>query len=92
MGELMYRTGDLLLSTAIRRMLTGAGLTLVGGGVSIAVLDGLIARLEFELSSVPQLALALMDLSATDVAISYILSAIVSRNIMNRAMVHLARA
>lgn len=92
MGELLFRTGDLLLSTAIRRMLTGAGLTLASAGVSVAVVESLIERIESELSSLPHLAIALMNLSATDTAVSLVLSAMLSRTVVNNAHLYLTRA
>lgn len=92
MGELLFRTGDLLLSTAIRRMLTGAGLTLTTASVSVAVIERLIGQIEAELSSLPDLAIALINLSATDTAISLVLSAMLSRTVVNNAHLYLTRA
>lgn len=92
MGELLLDTGEQLLSTAIRRMLVGAGLTLAGAGVSVAVIEDLINRLKVELGQIPDLGLALIDLSGTDTAISFILSATLSRVAIQNAQLYLTRA
>lgn len=91
MGELLLQTGNYLLSNAIRRMLTGAGLTLATTGVSVAVLKSLIDDVREELNNMPDLALALIDLSGTDVALSLMLSAMLARQTILSAQLYLAR-
>lgn len=91
MGELLLQTGNYLLSSAIRRMLTGAGLTLATTGVSVAILQSLINDLREELNNMPDLALALIDLSGTDVALSLMLSAMLARQTILSAQLYLTR-
>lgn len=89
MGELMLQTGNYLLSGAIRTMLTGAGLTLATASISTVILKKLIDDLREEISGMPDLALALIDLAGIDVAISLMLSAVLTRNAITSAKVFL---
>lgn len=92
MGELILQTGNFLLAGAIRRMLTGAGLTLATASVTNTVLNSLIDDLKEEISQMPELALALINLSGVDVAISLMLSAVLTRNAISSAQLFLAKA
>lgn len=89
MGELIYMTGTYLLSGAIKRMLTGAGLALTTASVSITIIQSLIADVSDTLSGLPELAVALLDLSGCDVALSMILGAIVARTAIAAASIRL---
>lgn len=91
MGELLLQTGHYLMASAIRRMLTGAGLTLVTASISASVLNSLIDDFRQQLNNMPDLALALIDLSGTDVALSLMLSAILTRHALTATQVYLAR-
>lgn len=92
MGELILQTGNFLLAGAIRRMLTGAGLTLATAGVTNTILNSLISDLREEMGNMPELALALIDLSGVDVAISLMLSAVLTRNAISSAQIFLTKA
>lgn len=91
MGELLLQTGHYLMASAIRRMLTGAGLTLVTASVSASVLNSLIDDFRQQLNNMPDLALALIDLSGTDIALSLMLSAILTRHALTATQLYLAR-
>lgn len=91
MGELILQTGNFLLAGAIRRMLTGAGLTLATASVTNTVLNSLIDDLKEEMGKMPELALALIDLSGVDVAMSLMLSAVLTRNAISSAQLYLVR-
>lgn len=91
MGELILQTGNFLLAGAIRRMLTGAGLTLATASVTNTILNSLIDDLKEEMGKMPELALALIDLSGVDVAMSLMLSAVLTRNAISSAQLYLVR-
>lgn len=92
LGNLILQTGNYLLSNAVNRMLTGAGLTLATASVSTVVINGLINDLQQNLQGLSALGLAIIDLSGTDVAISLIVSAIMSRIAIQNAQIFLAKA
>lgn len=89
MGELLYITGNFLLSGAIRTMLTGAGLTLTTAAVSVTVIQNLIADVSAQIDGLPALAVALIDLSSCDVALSLIFGALIARTAISAAKLHL---
>lgn len=91
MGELLLQTGHYLMSSAIRRMLTGAGLTLTSTAVSATILQSLIDDFREQLNNMPDLALALIDLSGTDIALSLMMSAILTRHALTSAQLYLTR-
>lgn len=91
MGELLLQTGNYLLATAIRRTLTGAGLTLATAGVSVTIIKSMIDDIRSQLNSMPDLALALIDLSGVDVAVSLMLSAVLTRHTIASAQLYLTR-
>lgn len=89
MGDLLYITGNFLLKGAIRQMLTGAGLALTTAAVSLALINQLIQRVQAELSGLPSLAIALINLSQVDAALSLMLGAVVARATINAARLQL---
>lgn len=89
MGDLLYITGNFLLKGAIRTMLTGAGLALTTAGVSLVLINELIQRVQSELSGLPALAIALLNLSQVDAALSLMLGAVLARATVNAAKLQL---
>lgn len=87
MGELIYRAGGYLLGNAINRMLTAAGLTLATASISISVVDALIQNTKKHLEGISDFGIAIIDLSGTDVALSLVISAILTRLTVERGMV-----
>lgn len=78
-----------MLKGAIRQMLTGAGLALTTAAVSLALINQLIQRVQAELSGLPSLAIALINLSQVDAALSLMLGAVVARATINAARLQL---
>lgn len=89
MGDLLYTTGYYLFGTALKRMLTGAGLMLGVTGVSIASINALIAYIQSQFNNMPTALLSILGISGVDIALSMCLSAILTRQTLKLAKLHL---
>ena len=79
MADLLLLTLHRLLSTALGRLLAGAGLTLAVASGIVALFDSMLDSVIANFDNVPATVAALVNISGVDVALSLIVSALISR-------------
>lgn len=79
MGDLLLLTLNQWLSTALGRLLVGAGLTLAVASGIVALFDSMLESVIANFDNVPATVAALVNISGVDVALSLIVSALISR-------------
>ena len=91
MGRLLTGVFNILLSTALKRMFSGAGLTLdVATGI-YKIVEKLVNDAIINLDDSPAFFLNLLGLSGLDVALSLIVGAMLSRATIMQAQIFLAK-
>lgn len=75
----------------LKRVLAGAGLTLGTTAVTTTLIQSYISKIQSDLSSINGELLAILHISNIDYALSIVLSAILSRAVMNSAGVTLKK-
>lgn len=79
MGELLFKVGDYLLSSSIKRALTSAGIGLFTyKGLDILV-ERLMSQAMQELQGLSQISIAFMGMAGIDTCLSITFSAILAR-------------
>ena len=79
MADLLLLTLNRWLSTALGRLLVGAGLTLAVASGIVALFDSMLESVIANFDNVPATVAALVNISGVDVALSLIVSALISR-------------
>lgn len=79
MADLLLLTLNQWLSTALGRLLVGAGLTLAVASGIVALFDTMLESVIANFDNVPATVAALVNISGVDVALSLIVSALISR-------------
>ncbi len=79
MADLLLLTLNQWLSTALGRLLAGAGLTLAVASGIVALFDSMLDSVIANFDNVPATVAALVNISGVDVALSLIVSALISR-------------
>lgn len=79
MADLLLLTLNQWLSTALGRLLAGAGLTLAVASGIVALFDSMLESVIANFDNVPATVAALVNISGVDVALSLIVSALISR-------------
>jgi hypothetical protein len=79
MADLLLLTLNQWLSTALGRLLVGAGLTLAVASGIVALFDTMLDSVIANFDNVPATVAALVNISGVDVALSLIVSALISR-------------
>ena len=79
MADLLLLTLNRWLSTALGRLLVGAGLTLSVASGIVALFDSMLESVLATFDYVPATVAALVNISGVDVALSLIVSALISR-------------
>ena len=79
MADLLLLTLNQWLSTALGRLLVGAGLTLAVASGIVALFDSMLESVIANFNNVPATVAALVNISGVDVALSLIVSALISR-------------
>ena len=79
MGDLLLLTLNQWLSTALGRLLVGAGLTLAVASGIVALFDTMLDSVIANFDNLPATVAALVNISGVDVALSLIVSALISR-------------
>jgi hypothetical protein len=79
MADLLLLTLNQWLSTALGRLLVGAGLTLAVASGIVALFDSMLESVIANFDNVPATVAALVNISGVDVALSLIVSALISR-------------
>lgn len=79
MSDLLLLTLNQWLSTALGRLLVGAGLTLAVASGIVALFDSMLESVIANFDNVPATVAALVNISGVDVALSLIVSALISR-------------
>jgi hypothetical protein len=79
MADLLLLTLNKWLSTALGRLLVGAGLTLAVASGIVALFDSMLESVIANFDNVPATVAALVNISGVDVALSLIVSALISR-------------
>ena len=79
MADLLLLTLNRWLSTALGRLLVGAGLTLSVASGIVALFDSMLESVIANFDNVPATVAALVNISGVDVALSLIVSALISR-------------
>lgn len=92
MGKMIARLLDSFSTGLLRKLLAGAGLTLVSTSAMTTLVNQYIAHLQAQTASISTNMLAILHLSGLDFALSVILSAIVSRMALNATNLTIAKA
>ena len=79
MADLLLLTLNKWLSTALGRLMAGAGLTLAVASGIVALFDSMLESVIANFDNVPATVAALVNISGVDVALSLIISALISR-------------
>lgn len=79
MADLLLLTLNQWLSTALGRLLAGAGLTLAVASGIVALFDSMLDTVISNFDNVPATVAALVNISGVDIALSLIISALISR-------------
>ena len=79
MADLLLLTLNQWLSTALGRLLVGAGLTLAVASGIVALFDSMLESVIANFDNVPATVASLVNISGVDVALSLIVSALISR-------------
>lgn len=79
MADLLLLTLNQWLSTALGRLLVGAGLTLAVASGIVALFDTMLDSVIANFDNLPATVAALVNISGVDVALSLIVSALISR-------------
>ena len=79
MADLLLLTLNQWLSTALGRLLVGAGLTLAVASGIVALFDTMLDSVIANFDNVPATVASLVNISGVDVALSLIVSALISR-------------
>lgn len=79
MADLLLLTLNQWLSTALGRLMVGAGLTLAVASGIVALFDSMLESVIANFDNVPATVAALVNISGVDVALSLIVSALISR-------------
>ena len=79
MADLLLLTLNQWLSTALGRLMVGAGLTLAVASGIVALFDNMLESVIANFDNVPATVAALVNISGVDLALSLILSALISR-------------
>lgn len=79
MADLLLLTLNQWLSTALGRLLAGAGLTLAVASGIVALFDSMLDSVIANFDNVPATVAALVNISGVDIALSLIVSALISR-------------
>ncbi|AXH73847.1 MAG: DUF2523 domain-containing protein [Inoviridae sp.] len=79
MSDLLLLTLNQWLSTALGRLLVGAGLTLAVASGVVALFDSMLNTVITNFGNVPATVAALVNIAGVDVALSLIVSALISR-------------
>ena len=79
MADLLLLTLNQWLSTALGRLLVGSGLTLAVASGIVALFDSMLESVIANFDNVPATVAALVNISGVDVALSLIVSALISR-------------
>lgn len=91
MFDMLLLTLNYWLSTALGRLLAGAGLTLAVASGIVALFDTMLARVISNFDSIPATVAALINISGVDTAISFIISALISRQALLSAKVFISK-
>ncbi|MER2010372.1 MAG: DUF2523 family protein [Psychrobacillus sp.] len=79
MADLLLLTLNQWLSTALGRLLAGAGLTLAVASGITALFDSMLESVIVNFENIPATVAALVNISGVDIALSLIVSALISR-------------
>ncbi len=91
MGEFLLGIGFRLLEGSIKRMLSGAGLSLVIATGIYKTVDSMINDVIHNLSTAPQLLLNFLGISGVDVALSMIVGALLARATIMQSQVFITK-
>ncbi len=91
MGDFLLGIGYRLLESSVKRMLSGAGLTLVMATGIYKTVDNMINDVIQNLSSAPALLLNFLGISGVDVALSLIVGALLARATIMQAQIFLTK-
>lgn len=79
MADLLLLTLNQWLSTALGRVLAGAGLTLAVASGIAALFDSMLQTVISNFDNIPATVAAFINISGVDIALSLIVSALISR-------------
>lgn len=79
MSDLLLLTLNQWLSTALGRLLTGAGLTLAVASGIVALFDTMLNSVIANFGAIPATVASFVNISGVDVALSLIVSALIAR-------------
>ena len=91
MADLLLLTLNQWLSTALGRLMVGAGLTLAVASGIVALFDSMLESVIANFDNVPATVAALVNISGVDVALSLIVSALISRQGLMAIKVFIAK-
>lgn len=91
MGNLLYSVGDYLLSNAIKRALTGAGLALASSQVLDVIVTNLLNQAVDHIQGGSSVAFAFISISGVGTALSIIASAIIARVTIVQAHLYITK-
>ncbi|XID75131.1 DUF2523 family protein [Alkanindiges sp. WGS2144] len=83
MGKLLFLVGQLLLGSAVKRMLLGAGLGLMSSQIILTIVRQFINQGLSGLFSNGGVVLSFLGLSGCDVALSVLIGAVIARATIN---------
>lgn len=91
MADLLLLTLNQWLSTALGRLLAGAGLTLAVASGIIALFDSMLDSVITNFDNVPSTVASFINISGVDIALSLIISALISRQGLMAIKVFIAK-
>lgn len=91
MSDLLLLTLNQWLSTALGRLIAGAGLTLAVASGIAALFDAMLDNVVANFDNVPATVAALINISGVDVALSLIVSALIARQGLMSIKVFIAK-
>ena len=92
MGKLLFVVGQLLLGSAVKRLLLGAGLGLVSSQIILAIVRQFIDQGLNGLFSGGGVVLSFLGMSGCDVALSVLIGAVIARATINSMGLTLKKA
>ncbi len=91
MGDFLLGLGYRLLDSSIKRMLSGAGLSLAMATAIYKTVNSMVNEVIQNLSSAPALLLNFLGASGVDVALSLVVGALLGRATIEQARVFLTK-
>lgn len=91
MADLLLLTLNRWLSTALGRLLAGAGLTLAVASGIVALFDSMLDSVITNFNNIPSTVAALINISGVDVGLSLIVSALIARQGLMAVRVFIAK-